>query len=474
MNKSNLSHPVPGSLQHFAAIISDMGRTELSLLKLLVLHKPAGSLEVTKSVEFMAKELGLKKRATQYVIKKLTAHRLISRKSTRGLFSQCVTAICSQHVVELIKNPYRSPQANKPKAAKQFAQPKPFSFLKEPSRFENIQLEMDQALHSSDEYWDFIRKGFESIGFSAQLTTAVQYRRLFDGARGGPHSNRSRKVCLSAVKAEVAKVAQYAQKETLEATFRVDSPEHPLLLIDDLDEGALDRLPDACAVLETSPGNYQATLIAPRKLSGKEFLLVEDGLLVMLGGGDQGAKGIRQLRRFPGSINNKPGLSTAFVTRVHRVSKRLTLTMNELGELIETGKKIRGFYEWNAKASFTAESVSAASATSTDTVLAIESKSDKSQAGISDQSASGRDFGKAIELIRKGWDDSRIIQQIEISAGNRMKNGHTLGHPSHLVYAQGTVSRARSKYKSVALPARLNWKGKSPIALPLSPAGSEH
>lgn len=432
---------------------------------------PAGSLEITKSVDFLAKELGLKERAVQYVITKLKSQGLITRNSPSGLFAKCVTSICSQHIVHCIKNPSSVPQAKKPKAAKKPAQPKQFSFLKDRSRFENIQIDMQQALHSSPEYWDFIRKGFESIGFSAPLTTAVQYRRLSDGARGGPQQNRSRIVRLNKVAFEASKVAHYAQKEALEATFRVDSSEHPLLLIDDLDANTLNLLPQACAILETSPENYQATLIAPRPLSSKEFLLVEDGLLAKLGGGDKGAKGIRQLRRFPGSINNKPSLTTAFVTRVKHVSERLTLTENELDQLIEAGANIRGLDELNVKTLLTAGNDSSTLCNSMEEVPSMNAQSERNPAGNSDQSPSGRDFGKAIELIRKGIDDSRIIQQIEISAGSRMKNGHAPGHPSHLAYAQETVIRARSKYKSGALPNRLDWKRKTPLVLPVSPSG---
>lgn len=472
MITKKLSHPVPGSPEHFASIISKLGRTELSLLKLLISHTPAGSLEVAKSIDFLAKELGIKKRATQYVIKKLSTHGLITRNTTSGLFSQRVTVVSSQHVADYIKKPFVVQTIKKPSVPKRPAQPKPFAFLKNPARFENVQLDMQQALHLSPAYWDFIRRGFEAIGFSAPLATAVQYRRLFDGERGGPQPNRGRRVRLSNVEFEAANVAQYAQKESLEATFRVDNPEHPLLLIDDLHADDLDLLPDACAVLETSPGNYQATLIAPRPLSGKEFLLVEDGLLAMLGGGDKGAKGIRQLRRFPGSINNKPGLTTAFVTRVERVTGRLTLSLNELDELIETGKRIRGFYEWDSKTSEVAEAVSAASG-SLNPVTEMQAKSEKTLAGASDQSASGRDFGKAIELIRKGWNDASIIEQIEISAGNRMKNGHTHGHPSNLSYAQGTVSRARSVYRQDAPQKRLNWKREIPTGSSIDQSGSE-
>jgi hypothetical protein len=161
------------------------------------------------------------------------------------------------------------------------------------------------------------------------------------------------------------------------------------------------------------------------------------------------------------------------VTRIKHVSARLTLTEHELDELIEAGANIRGLDEWDMKKFLEAENVSHGFCSSMETVPTTQLQSEGDLAGTTDQSPSGRDFGKAIELIRQGLDDGRIIEQIVIAAGNRMKNGHAPGHPSHLVYAQGTVSRARSKYKSAALPPRLNWKGKIPIALPVSPASPQ-
>jgi hypothetical protein len=469
MSTKSLSPPVPGSQQHFALIISGLGRTEFSLLKLLVSHMSSGSLEVAKPVDLLSKELGLKVRATQYAIKKLKDRGLISRSSASRLFSQCVTTICSTHIVHCIKNPSSVPQVKKSSAAKKIAQPKPYVFLKDPARFENVQHELQQALHSSIAYWNFIRSGFKSIEFNAPLTTEVQSRKLSTGERGGTHKYRSRNVRLSKADVEMANIARYAQKEFLEVTFRVNSHSHPLILIDDLDASNLCLLPDACAILETSPGNYQASIVAPRVLSSKEFVLVEDAFFEMLGGGDRGAKGIRQLRRLPGSINNKPELSTAFVTRVERISERLTLTLQELDDLIKTGRQIRGMCELDAEAPAEAQNCSGASVSSIENDSALALNNAVKRGGTNDQSASGRDFGKAIELIRKGLDDASIIQQIMVSAGDRKKYGHAPGHPSHLVYAQGTVSRARSTYKSGAPLHKFNLKGKTHTALHVSP-----
>lgn len=466
-------HPVPGSQQHFALIISGLGRTDVSLLKLLVSHVSAGSLEVAKPVELLAKELGLKKRATQYAIKKLKDQGLITRNSASRLFSQCVTTLCSPLIVHCIKNPPSSPQVKKSSAAKKIAQPTPYAFLKDPARFENVRHELQQALHSSTTYWNFIHSGFKSIDFNAPLTTEVQSRKLSTGERGGTHKYRSRNVRLNKADVEMANIARYAQKEFLEVTFRVNSPSHPLILIDDLDANNLCLLPEACAILETSPGNYQASIIAPRALSSEEFVLVEDAFFEMLGGGDRGAKGIRQLRRLPGSINNKPELPTAFVTRIEKISERLTLTSQELDDLIKRGRQIRGLCELDTEAPAEAQNCSVQSVSPIETDSALGSKNEVTQNGTNDQSASGRDFGKAIELIRKGLDDASIIQQIMVSAGDRKKYGHTPGHPSHLVYAQGTVSRARSTYKSGTRLHKFNFKGKTHIALHVSPVGPQ-
>ena len=357
--------------------------------------KPSDSLVIEKSVDALAKDLCKRRRSIQSGIKELRDAGLITRNSINGRFTPCVTVISSQHVVDCIKNPPSVLQVKTPRKSKKLLQPKPFSFLKDPARFENIQIEMQQALDSGSDYWDFIRLAFQSIGFNAPLTTEVQSRKLTDGRRGGTHKFRSRNVRLSNLKLEMANVVRYAEKESIEVTFRVNSTEHPLILIDDLDKGSLALLPDTCAVLETSPGNFQATIIAPRPLSSVEFLLVEDALLGILGVGDRGAKGIRQLRRFPGSINNKPELSHAFLTRVESVSKRLTLTTIELNEFIEAGKKIRSFYEWDSE-------VAAAQKDSTDSGSSIDNASTSPSVGTTsktvtnDQSASGRDFGKAI------------------------------------------------------------------------------
>jgi hypothetical protein len=100
-------------------------------------------------------------------------------------------------------------------------------------------------------------------------------------------------------------------------TFAAADAYHPLLLVDDLTESALvavlDRFPGAA--VETSPGNFQATLVASRPLANAERLAVQRELARRFGG-DSGATGGMQLRRVPGSLNYKPTLAKPFAARL--------------------------------------------------------------------------------------------------------------------------------------------------------------
>lgn len=465
MNTKNISPPTFESFEHIKTLIAELPGTAHLLLKHLVIHKPLDSLVVEKSVDVLAKELCKCRRSIQSAIKDLKNAGLITRNSINGRFTPCVTFISSQQVIDCVKNLPNVLQDKKSNRSRRLIQPKPFGFLKDPARFEKIQIEMQQALNSAFAYWNFIRSAFQLIGFNAPLTTEMQSRKLVDGKRGGTHKFRSRNVHLSNVKLEMENVAQYAQCQFVGVILRVNRLAHPLILIDDLNKSSLELLPDTGAILETSPGNFQASIICPRPLSSAEFLLVEDALLGKLGNGDRGAKGIRQLRRFPGSVNNKPGLATAFVTRVERISDRLALTTEELNEFIEAGKKIRGFYEWETEISAGVQNLSAGAISSVDNTPEMLSEGTSRQAVANDKSASGRDFGKAIELIRKGLDDASIIQQIMASAGSRLKYGHSPGHPTQLAYAQRTVSRSRARFKSNAPRMNLAFMKKTPLTV---------
>ncbi len=91
------------------------------------------------------------------------------------------------------------------------------------------------------------------------------------------------------------------------------------ILVDDLDADGIQwvaaRWRGPGAVLETSPGNFQAVLILSEPLGREDRKSITDQL-VDLAGGDKGARGSQQLHRLPGSVNYKRSLPTPFVCRL--------------------------------------------------------------------------------------------------------------------------------------------------------------
>lgn len=61
-----------------------------------------------------------------------------------------------------------------------------------------------------------------------------------------------------------------------------------------------------CAIIETSPGNYQHFYACDRKLTSSERFAIQKNLAQKFDG-DPGATGGNQLHRIPGSVNYKPG-----------------------------------------------------------------------------------------------------------------------------------------------------------------------
>ena len=188
-------------------------------------------------------------------------------------------------------------------------------------------------------YWRCLAASAEIAGWSGQVAFRGQRRRL-DGLRGGDFSLATSALTeapQAAIRA-LAIAADRSQTQTkVEVSWRVSHEVHPFLLVDDLQAATLARLPSAgCAILETSPGNFQATLVAPRALSGGERLVAQRALARRFGG-DEGAVSRSQLRRCPGSRNHKPELTAPFCARVHACSAAGVLDRLLLAELLTEG-----------------------------------------------------------------------------------------------------------------------------------------
>jgi hypothetical protein len=434
--------------QDISIRVQGLRRPAFALLRLLVQLKTGRSPVIKESVEDLALLMCKSSRSIQTSLKVLKDAGLIIRNQLHGKFGPCVTMLVSSSIAECVMRPF-APKASKRTRSVLIGKGlAPYEYLKDPLRCASLEVDLQHALSASDLYWDFILKAFESIGFSAPLMTEVQSRSRKTGKRTGVHTFRRRKIWSKNLTWEMSKVAHFAKTNSLEATFRVLSSQHPLILVDDLSLESVSNFLYACAILETSPSNFQATLIAPRPLSRTEFMLVEEALIADHCG-DLGAKGPQQLRRFPGSINNKPALTTPFVTRVHQVTKTLTLTTQELDQLIARGLELRPQEDRaTAITHLTRVTLCISSAANSEpgAIASADAQPADPSAGTRDRSDSGKEFGKAIELIRSGIDYDSICEHIFILATKRSKYGSDAKPADRMLYAQRTVENARKAY----------------------------
>jgi hypothetical protein len=135
----------------------------------------------------------------------------------------------------------------------------------------------------------------------------------------------------------------------VEVCMRVTGADHPLLLVDDLDLCATNRLADmlgrcGLAVVETSPGNFQVSVLADRPLNADQRAAAQRALARRLGG-DPAAIGGAQLRRIPGSVNAKPALGDLFVSRLHGEVMRGEMPPQLLAALLEEGDISRALWK---------------------------------------------------------------------------------------------------------------------------------
>ncbi len=187
-------------------------------------------------------------------------------------------------------------------------------------------------------YWAWLADCASAAGWhGGQVQLVGQRRRRRDGQRGGQVPLQT--TTLAGATASAQRALQLARdRGDLEVTFQLADGEHPLLLIDDLDSASLRGLPaTGCAVVETSPGCYQASLMAHRPLTRAERLTAQRALACRLGG-DASATSSTQLRRPPGSRNGKPSLDQPFFARLTSEPQPGTLDAGLLAQLLAEGK----------------------------------------------------------------------------------------------------------------------------------------
>lgn len=454
-----LANSMPAAV--LISTVATLNRTERGILRAVIDLIPAGSDRTCVCNKLLAKAVGKSLRTIQNSIGRMMQLGLLRREpiNRSNPFSQMVTAFSSPDLVAQIQNELSAEPTGKPARARgsrskaalapsHAATPCkpvnltvntetfPFRSIRDPARFAGFPKELNAALESGRDFWSWMKAGFETMVSPLSIQLESQSRSVRNGERGGPI--KPMRWMLPEGPSAIFNIEKYAslRAETRhEGTFRLCGDNHPLLLIDDVPAKSFDRLPGACALLETSPGSFQATLIAPRPLTKQERLFAQRALIDEVGG-DPGANNASQLRRFPGSINNKPGLARAFITRVHRVpATAWTLEVLDLEVLIARGSAAYGHEE---------SACESAVITSTLAVAVLPRQGDKEP----DRSPSGRDFALACKQITKGIPDDNIIAELMRRAAVRKKGGGAPGCLMHRAYAQLTVRNARAALKA--------------------------
>lgn len=307
----------------------------------------------------------------------------------------------------------------------------PFRYLRVASRIP--QENFHASMQAGQAYWEWLSDAMKATNMSITIHTAAQKRKLSTGKRGGVVPRLYRRFTLSGEAVpQLHSFAIRLMETSHEGTFRVVETDHPLILVDDVSGDKLTRLPGSAATIETSPNNFQATLVAPRALSREERLAVQRALISLVDG-DRAANSNNQLRRFPGSINNKPELEVAFVSRTHTLPLSKTLSDFELGQLLVLGQSLQN---WNTNTA--------------NTSAKKENTANPSTEGTHDASAvdpSGQDYGFTIQLLRQRVSEQEIINQIAERAAIRKKYGFSTKCPAHFKYAALTLESARKIYR---------------------------
>jgi hypothetical protein len=215
-----------------------------------------------------------------------------------------------------------------------------------------------------------------------------------------------------------------AAQEGIELTFRLRGSEHPVLLVDDIGIDDLHDLPWPGAVIETAPGNLQATLVAHRPLSPQERLFAQRALQVSMGA-DPGAVGASQLRRLPGSINGKPELPSGFVARLHAQPAPSLPPASLVDALIDAGR---------------------AQVTSAAASISPSQDRDGRRAKHTEATDQSRvEFGWTMHQItrRRRRSDDELVRELTAKAAGRRRHGLPPEHPSHEHYARRTLAAAQ-------------------------------
>lgn len=452
MNLKPITKSAGLTAQERFALLSATGRALLSMLANMV---PTGMSTLTITQSQMATAIGRSTRTVQNTLKTFEATSLMVPTKSKNRFSATRVEFETPALVELIKKNHEQLQSGvkvtPPSIFTRSSTRFPFRWLKDPQRFATLEEDLAAAMLTAPAYWEWIETGCMALGATLPVRVVGQKRRMTDGERGGQLPCWGGTFANTKNAAyELQTSARSAAKWRTEATFNIPLEHHPLLLVDDVSLEALCKLPAACAVIETSPGNFQATVMAPRRLTMQERMFAQFALIKLVDG-DPGANSSNQLRRFPGSLNNKPAMKKVFISKVHHLSVDHTIPVELLDHLIANGKS-------QAKISAAKNLLGQTAAAAPDQAAHAHDLYQQAgpmtvpmdtpltgRKGHTDQSQSGIDFRYACVELRRGTSESSVVSAIATRAGQRKKNGKPMGDGAHVVYAQRTVKNAKSR-----------------------------
>lgn len=278
------------------------------------------------------------------------------------------------------------------------------------------------------------------------LEFVLQARRKTDDVRGGPFQPVVARLSDAAagVATALGRAAAEARRgRRAEVVFRPIG-ETPLLLIDDLKPEHLKLFQDwsGVAVLETSPGNLQASLMASRPLRSFEAVAVQRALARRCGL-TLAAVQQAQLRRFDGSVNHKKSLAEPFVTRLFCSPVTGTMGDGHLAELLEEDKAHKAG-KGAGPAATTTENVPTPKPVGNGGASSPPSAKPSLPTGGIDDSGSGKDWAWACDQLGRagGRDRAKLIADLVARCEARGRQGKAATDEDHQRYAELTVDNA--------------------------------
>ncbi|MBP6902104.1 MAG: hypothetical protein KBC73_18575 [Burkholderiaceae bacterium] len=286
------------------------------------------------------------------------------------------------------------------------------------------------ALADCEAFVEFLARGFSRSATPVEIHLFGLRRKVTDGERGAPAPQLTTE--LVGTWGAPWRWASHLRrclgdsKDVAEAMFRVEDDCHPLLLVDDVRAPALSRIPKGSAVVETSPGCYQVSAFAPRNLRPQERLFAQRALIALLGG-DPAAKSSRQLRRMPGSVNNKNDIDCAYVARLVSVDNAPHFDEATLQKLLNEG--------WVLSMGGESDLRQTPEATHTPSALSGNCREG------ADTTQSGRDMRMVMRRLANGEAESVVRRSLERSA---MQRGKSLSSATgSRGYVGATIAKAK-------------------------------